>query len=149
MMEQAQAERSCRSSRSASDRGASALCTTIAVTSSESSAEVDPPGARRHAPRVTFIVVASLFAVGAVIATIGAVLPRQWRVRASVSVNAPPAAVHAVLAEHHEIGFETTSIGEFHRADAIPADDRRGLGRHFEVQTLVGQRLLQCFGDFR
>lgn len=50
-----------------------------------------------HAPRVFSIVAAVLLAVAALLALIGAVLPRDWRVEASVVIEASPAEIHAFV----------------------------------------------------
>jgi hypothetical protein len=54
---------------------------------------------RRPSPggRVLAIVLGSLAAVALLIVTLGAILPSSWFVERSILINAPPAAVHAVV----------------------------------------------------
>lgn len=60
-----------------------------------------PPSDRRGLSRrrrgVAWIVLGSFAAVALVIALMGAVSSRHWRVRASILVNAPPTTVHSIL----------------------------------------------------
>lgn len=50
-----------------------------------------------HAPRVFSIVAAALLAVVGLLALIGAVLPRDWRVEESLVIEASPAEIHAFV----------------------------------------------------
>ncbi len=48
-----------------------------------------------HVLRVAQIVLGALLAVALLLAGLGALLPRHWRVEQSIMINAPPVAIHA------------------------------------------------------